>query len=107
VAQKRLRGPLATDDRSAWPPGKPATNLQGDHKKLMRAQILSEGKAGPIAANLDEVRPITAGAVGVLPKRVHGSGLFHAGLHPGAAPAPLATPSDAQEMDDLNPVCGE
>lgn len=71
-------------------------------KKLMRAQILSEGKRVD-GRNLDEVRPITA-AVGVLPKRVHGSGLFQRGLTQVLSCATLGTPSDAQEMDDLNPL---
>ncbi|MCT0212062.1 MULTISPECIES: polyribonucleotide nucleotidyltransferase [unclassified Synechococcus] len=71
-------------------------------KKLMRAQILTEGKRVD-GRNLDEVRPITA-AVGVLPKRVHGSGLFQRGLTQVLSCATLGTPSDAQEMDDLNPL---
>ncbi|MEA5422906.1 polyribonucleotide nucleotidyltransferase [Synechococcus sp. CCY9201] len=70
-------------------------------KKLMRAQILTEGKRVD-GRNLDEVRPISA-AAGVLPKRVHGSGLFQRGLTQVLSCATLGTPSDAQEMDDLNP----
>ncbi|MFM7547768.1 MAG: polyribonucleotide nucleotidyltransferase, partial [Cyanobacteriota bacterium] len=70
-------------------------------KKLIRAQIIQEGKRGD-GRNLDEVRPISA-AVGVLPKRVHGSGLFQRGLTQVLSCATLGTPSDAQEMDDLNP----
>jgi polyribonucleotide nucleotidyltransferase len=70
-------------------------------KKLMRAQILTEGKRVD-GRSLDEVRPIQA-AVGVLPKRVHGSGLFQRGLTQVLSCATLGTPSDAQEMDDLNP----
>jgi polyribonucleotide nucleotidyltransferase len=70
-------------------------------KKLMRQQILSEGKRVD-GRSLDEVRPIQA-AVGVLPKRVHGSGLFQRGLTQVLSCATLGTPSDAQEMDDLNP----
>jgi polyribonucleotide nucleotidyltransferase len=70
-------------------------------KKLMREQILNDGKRVD-GRNLDEVRPIQA-AAGVLPKRVHGSGLFQRGLTQVLSCATLGTPSDAQEMDDLNP----
>ena len=70
-------------------------------KKLMREQILKEGKRVD-GRSLDEVRPIQA-AVSVLPKRVHGSGLFQRGLTQVLSCATLGTPSDAQEMDDLNP----
>ncbi len=70
-------------------------------KKLMREQILKDGKRVDGRA-LDEVRPIQA-AAGVLPKRVHGSGLFQRGLTQVLSCATLGTPSDAQEMDDLNP----
>ena len=70
-------------------------------KKLMREQILKEGKRVD-GRSLDEVRPISA-AAGVLPKRVHGSGLFQRGLTQVLSCATLGTPSDAQEMDDLNP----
>ncbi|MFM7086076.1 MAG: polyribonucleotide nucleotidyltransferase [Cyanobium sp.] len=71
-------------------------------KKLMRQQILKEGKRVD-GRSLDEVRPISA-AVGVLPRRVHGSGLFNRGLTQVLSTATLGTPSDAQEMDDLNPA---
>jgi polyribonucleotide nucleotidyltransferase len=71
-------------------------------KKLMRRQIVVEGKRVD-GRNLDEVRPIQA-AVSVLPKRVHGSGLFQRGLTQVLSCATLGTPSDAQEMDDLNPI---
>jgi polyribonucleotide nucleotidyltransferase len=70
-------------------------------KKLMREQILKDGKRVD-GRKLDEVRPIQA-AAGVLPKRVHGSGLFQRGLTQVLSCATLGTPSDAQEMDDLNP----
>ncbi len=70
-------------------------------KKLMREQILKDGKRVD-GRSLDEVRPIQA-AAGVLPKRVHGSGLFQRGLTQVLSCATLGTPSDAQEMDDLNP----
>ncbi len=70
-------------------------------KKMMRAQIVEQGKRVD-GRNLDEVRSISA-AAGVLPKRVHGSGLFQRGLTQVLSTATLGTPSDAQEMDDLNP----
>jgi polyribonucleotide nucleotidyltransferase len=71
-------------------------------KKLMRNQILKDGRRVD-GRQLDEVRPISA-AAGVLPKRVHGSGLFQRGLTQVLSTATLGTPSDAQEMDDLNPA---
>ena len=70
-------------------------------KKLMRAQILEAGVRVD-GRKLDEVRPISA-AVAVLPRRVHGSGLFQRGMTQVLSCATLGTPSDAQEMDDLNP----
>ena len=94
---------LAEDDpiRSASS-GKALGNSYKDlTKKLMRAQILQEGKRVD-GRNLDEVRPISA-AAGVLPKRVHGSALFQRGLTQVLSCATLGTPSDSQEMDDLNP----
>ena len=76
-------------------------NYKALTKKLMRAQIVNDGKRVD-GRNLDEVRPISA-AAGVLPKRVHGSGLFQRGMTQVLSCATLGTPSDAQEMDDLNP----
>ena len=70
-------------------------------KKLMRNQILKDGKRVD-GRNLDEVRKITSSA-GILPKRVHGSALFQRGLTQVLSTTTLGTPSDAQEMDDLNP----
>ncbi len=70
-------------------------------KKLMRAQIINEGKRVD-GRDLDEVRKIYASA-GILPKRVHGSALFQRGLTQVLSTTTLGTPSDAQEMDDLNP----
>ena len=70
-------------------------------KKLMRSQIIDEGKRVD-GRNLDEVRKISASA-GILPKRVHGSALFQRGLTQVLSTTTLGTPSDAQEMDDLNP----
>ena len=76
-------------------------NYKALTKKLMRAQIVNDGKRVD-GRNLDEVRPISA-AAGVLPKRVHGSGLFQRGMTQVLSCATLGTPSDSQEMDDLNP----
>ena len=77
------------------------TSFKALTKKLMRQQIVKDGKRVD-GRTLDEVRPISAVA-GVLPKRVHGSGLFQRGLTQVLSTATLGTPSDAQEMDDLNP----
>jgi len=70
-------------------------------KRLMRDQIINDGKRVD-GRELDEVRKITASA-GILPKRVHGSALFQRGLTQVLSTTTLGTPSDAQEMDDLNP----
>ncbi len=78
-----------------------SNNFKALTKKLMREQIIKQGKRVD-GRNLDEVRTITS-AAGVLPKRVHGSGLFQRGLTQVLSTATLGTPSDAQEMDDLNP----
>jgi polyribonucleotide nucleotidyltransferase len=78
-----------------------STSYKSLTKKLMRQQILQEGVRVD-GRKLDEVRPISA-AAGVLPRRVHGSGLFQRGMTQVLSCATLGTPSDAQEMDDLNP----
>jgi polyribonucleotide nucleotidyltransferase len=71
-------------------------------KKLMRSQILNEGIRVD-GRKLDEVRPISC-RVGLLPARVHGSGLFQRGLTQVLSIATLGTPGDAQELaDDLHP----
>lgn len=71
-------------------------------KKLMRAQIIEEGVRVD-GRKLDEVRPISC-RVGVLPRRVHGSGLFNRGLTQVLSIATLGTPGDAQDLgDDLHP----
>ena len=71
-------------------------------KKLMRGQILEEGVRVD-GRKLDQVRPITSRA-GVLPNRVHGSGLFRRGLTQVLSIATLGTSGDAQDTrDDLNP----
>ncbi|MDB9493660.1 polyribonucleotide nucleotidyltransferase [Spirulina major CS-329] len=70
-------------------------------KTLMRQQIIKDGVRVD-GRKLDEVRPISC-QVGVLPARVHGSGLFQRGLTQVLSLATLGTPNDAQEMDDLHP----
>jgi len=70
-------------------------------KKLMRSQIIEEGVRID-GRKLDEIRPISC-KVGVLPNRVHGSGLFNRGLTQVLSILTLGTPGDAQEMDDLHP----
>jgi polyribonucleotide nucleotidyltransferase len=72
-------------------------------KKLMRRQIL-EQRIRVDGRKLDEVRPISC-LVGLLPPRVHGSGLFRRGLTQVLSIATLGTPGDAQDLaDDLNPA---
>lgn len=70
-------------------------------KKLMRQQIIEKGVRVD-GRQLDEVRPISCD-VGVLPTRVHGTGLFNRGLTQVMSVVTLGTPGDAQEMDDLHP----
>ncbi|MGB3291748.1 MAG: polyribonucleotide nucleotidyltransferase [Phormidesmis sp.] len=70
-------------------------------KKLMRAQILEEGVRVD-GRKLDQVREITC-RTGILPKRVHGTGLFRRGLTQVLSITTLGTPGDAQMMDDLHP----
>ncbi|MBW4581673.1 MAG: polyribonucleotide nucleotidyltransferase [Tildeniella nuda ZEHNDER 1965/U140] len=70
-------------------------------KTLMRRQVI-EDKVRVDGRQLDEVRPISC-RVGVLPPRVHGSGLFNRGLTQVLSVVTLGTPGDAQEMDDLHP----
>ena len=70
-------------------------------KKLMRKQIIDDGVRVD-GRKLDEVRPISC-RTGVLPSRVHGSGLFQRGLTQVLSVVTLGTPGEAQEMDDLHP----
>ncbi len=70
-------------------------------KKLMRAQILEEGVRVD-GRKLDQVRKITC-QTGILPRRVHGTGLFRRGLTQVLSVTTLGTPGDAQMMDDLHP----
>ena len=67
-------------------------------KKLMRSQILEDGVRVD-GRKLDQVRPITSKA-GVLPNRVHGSGLFRRGLTQVLSIATLGTSGDAQDTRD-------
>jgi len=70
-------------------------------KKLMRQQIVEDGVRVD-GRKLDEVRPLSC-RVGVLPARVHGSGLFQRGLTQVMSVVTLGTSGDAQMMDDLHP----
>ena len=67
-------------------------------KKLMRSQIIDDGVRVD-GRKLDQVRPISS-RVGVLPKRVHGSGLFKRGLTQVLSIATLGTSGDAQDTSD-------
>jgi polyribonucleotide nucleotidyltransferase len=70
-------------------------------KKLMRRQIVDDGVRVD-GRKLDEVRPIHC-RTGILPSRVHGTGLFQRGLTQVMSIVTLGTPGDAQELDDLHP----
>ena len=70
-------------------------------KKLMRRQIIEDGVRVD-GRKLDEVRPVSC-QVGILPPRVHGTGLFNRGLTQVMSTVTLGSPGDAQEMDDLHP----
>ncbi|MGB2925643.1 MAG: polyribonucleotide nucleotidyltransferase [Limnothrix sp.] len=70
-------------------------------KKLMRAQIVEDGVRVD-GRKLDQVRPISC-KTEILPRTVHGSGLFNRGLTQVLSIATLGTPGDAQMMDDLHP----
>jgi polyribonucleotide nucleotidyltransferase len=71
-------------------------------KKLMRQQIIEQGVRVD-GRKLDQVRPISC-QVGLLPRRVHGSGLFNRGLTQVLSICTLGTPGDAQDLaDDLHP----
>jgi polyribonucleotide nucleotidyltransferase len=79
-----------------------STLFKGITKKMMRQQVIETGRRVDGRA-LDEVRPISC-FVGVLPKRVHGTGLFNRGLTQVLSACTLGTPGDAQDLgDDLNP----
>lgn len=71
-------------------------------KYFMRRQIVEDGVRVD-GRKLDEVRPVSC-RVGILPSRVHGSGLFNRGLTQVMSIVTLGTPGDAQELaDDLHP----
>jgi polyribonucleotide nucleotidyltransferase len=71
-------------------------------KKLMRQQIIDKGVRVD-GRKLDQVRPVSC-QVGLLPSRVHGSGLFNRGLTQVLSICTLGTPGDAQDLaDDLHP----
>jgi polyribonucleotide nucleotidyltransferase len=71
-------------------------------KTMMRQQVIETGRRVD-GRTLDQVRPISC-AVSVLPKRVHGTGLFNRGLTQVLSTCTLGTPGDAQDLgDDLNP----
>ncbi len=79
-----------------------ANSFKALTKKLMRSQILEEGIRVD-GRKLDQVRPISC-QVGVLPTRVHGSGLFKRGLTQVLSITTLGTSGDAQDLgDDLHP----
>ncbi len=79
-----------------------ANSFKALTKKLMRSQILEEGIRVD-GRKLDQVRPISC-QVGVLPNRVHGSGLFKRGLTQVLSITTLGTSGDAQDLaDDLHP----
>jgi polyribonucleotide nucleotidyltransferase len=87
---------VTTEDSKAV--GKVFKNIT---KELMRRQIIEDGVRVD-GRKLDEVRPVSC-QVGLLPSRVHGSGLFNRGLTQVLSTATLGTPGDAQKLDDLNP----
>jgi polyribonucleotide nucleotidyltransferase len=71
-------------------------------KKLMREQIIKDNVRVD-GRTLDQVRPISC-RVGILPPRVHGTGLFQRGLTQVLSIATLGTSGDAQDLaDDLHP----
>lgn len=79
-----------------------ANEFKAVTKKLMRAQIIEQGVRVD-GRTLDQVRPISC-RVGLLPQRVHGSGLFRRGLTQVLSIATLGTSGDAQDLaDDLHP----
>ncbi|MEM7553166.1 MAG: polyribonucleotide nucleotidyltransferase [Cyanobacteria bacterium P01_A01_bin.84] len=67
-------------------------------KKMMRRQIVEDGVRVD-GRKLDEVRPVSC-EVGILPKRVHGCGLFNRGLTQVLSTCTLGTPGDAQSLPD-------
>jgi polyribonucleotide nucleotidyltransferase len=72
--------------------------FKGLTKQLMRRQIVEDGVRVD-GRKLDEVRPVSC-RVGLLPRRVHGSGLFNRGLTQVLSACTLGTPGDAQNLSD-------
>jgi polyribonucleotide nucleotidyltransferase len=64
----------------------------------MRRQII-EDSVRVDGRKLDEVRPVSC-RVGLLPRRVHGCGLFNRGLTQVLSACTLGTPGDAQNLSD-------
>ncbi len=73
-------------------------NFKDLTKQLMRRQIVEDGVRVD-GRKLDEVRPVSC-RVGLLPRRVHGSGLFNRGLTQVLSACTLGTPGDAQNLSD-------
>ncbi|MEH2184488.1 polyribonucleotide nucleotidyltransferase [Nostoc sp.] len=67
-------------------------------KYFMRRQII-EDNVRVDGRKLDQVRPVSC-LVDVLPKRVHGSGLFNRELTQVLSTCTLGTPGDAQNLND-------
>lgn len=75
-----------------------SNNFKDLTKQLMRRQII-EDSVRVDGRQLDEVRPVSC-RVDLLPKRVHGSGLFNRGLTQVLSACTLGTPGDAQNLHD-------
>ncbi len=73
-------------------------NFKDLTKKFMRRQII-EDNVRVDGRTLDEVRPVSC-LVDLLPKRVHGSGLFNRGLTQVLSACTLGTPGDMQYLND-------
>ncbi len=73
-------------------------NFKDLTKQLMRRQII-EDSVRVDGRKLDEVRPVSC-RVGLLPRRVHGCGLFNRGLTQVLSACTLGTPGDAQNLSD-------
>ena len=87
---------VASDSRAV------STLFKSVTKKMMRQQVIETGLRVD-GRTLDQVRPISC-FVGVLPRRVHGTGLFNRGQTQVLTACTLGTPGDAQDLgDDLNP----
>jgi polyribonucleotide nucleotidyltransferase len=67
-------------------------------KHFMRLQII-EDNVRVDGRKLDEVRPVSC-QTSIIPKRVHGTGLFNRGLTQVLSACTLGTPGDAQNLND-------